>query len=91
MADHEPGHVKEAAKETAAVKGVELAAALVMVGLAVLAQWAQRRASDPDATTTLTMGWARRAETGWAAAAGVCWRRAEHHRLAYERGAHYGR
>ena len=90
VADTEPGHVKEAAKETAAVKSIELAAALCMVAVAVLAQVAQRRATEPDFAQGLAMGWAKRCERGWAAAAGWCWRRAEAFRQRYEgaRGAY---
>jgi hypothetical protein len=84
MADHEPGHVAEAAKEAAAVQAVELAAACLMFILAVAAQLGQREASAPDFMTGPRARWAKSAETGWAVAAGMCWRRAERFRVHYE-------
>lgn len=50
MADHDP---KAAAKEAAAVKAVELGAALCMIVIAVALQVAQRQAMGPDFTADL--------------------------------------
>lgn len=83
----ENGHVREAAKEAAAVHAVELAAAVVMVGLAVLMQVAQRHASEPDFTRSWRMRWAKKCERGWANVAGWSWRRAERFRVEYEEAA----
>ena len=85
MPDYEPGHVGEAVKEAAAVKAVELVAACVILAVGVLAQVAARQASEPDYGTLALARWAKACERGWAALAGVCWRRAERFRVEYER------
>lgn len=86
--EHDPA---AAAKEAAAVKAVELAAAAVMIGLALVNSLAQRATSDPDFTATTRLRFARAYERRWAHLgrflvnrAGACWQRAEQWRQAYE-------
>lgn len=72
----------DAARAEAARQAVALAAGVLMI---MLAAWAHRHASGPDAASAARMRWARLAERTAARAAAACWRAAEAARRAYER------